>query len=82
MKFTGGEIILYTSQFKEKPLIMAFDPHPLPVKYISFGAYVDYYYNCQKDTPYPALPKHPLLNTQLLAKIDAENCKLNIAHKH
>lgn len=71
----GGDIVLYSSQFKDKPLIVAHDPNPLPVRYVSFGAYVDYFYNCQKDLPFSAVPKHPLLNTDLLAKIDADSSK-------
>lgn len=71
----GGEIILYSSQFKDKPLIIARDPTPLNVRYVSFGPYVDFFYDCRKDTPFPTLPKHPLLNTDLIAQVDAENCK-------
>lgn len=73
----GGEIILYTSQYQDRPLIMTHDPNPLPLRYISFGAYVEYFYDCKKDAPFQVMPKHPLLNTNLLAKIDAEERKFS-----
>lgn len=71
----GGEIVLYSSQFADKPLLVTRDPNPLPVRYISFGANVDYFYNCKKDGPFKAAPKHPLLSTGLLTKADVENRK-------
>lgn len=71
----GGDIVLYSSQYMDKPLIVAHDSNPLPVRYISFGAHVDYFYNCKKDISFKAVPKHPLLNTNLLMKVDADNSK-------
>lgn len=71
----GGEIVLYSSQYRDRPLIMTHDSNPLPVRYISFGVYVDYFYNCKKDAAFKVVPRHPLLNTDLLTKVDVDNSK-------
>lgn len=78
----GGEIVVYSSQFKDRPLIVAYDPTPMKVRYISFGPYVDYFYDCQKDTPFSTVAKHPLLNTDLLGEINAENSKFRLSMAH
>lgn len=47
---------MYTDN-KATPLISAFDPFVLPVKYLSFGSYqgaqVEYLYNCVSDKTTP-----------------------------
>lgn len=47
-----GHIRVFTDD-KDEPLITAFDPNPLEVKYLSFashgGADVEYLYNCVSD---------------------------------
>lgn len=48
----GGHIKVYTDN-KAKPLIEAYDPFVLPVKYVSFASYqganVEFLYNCVSD---------------------------------
>lgn len=48
----GGHIKVYADN-KPKPLIEAYDPFVLPVKYVSFatyqGAKVEFLYNCVSD---------------------------------
>lgn len=47
-----GHIRVFTDD-KDEPLISAFDPNPLPVKYLSFASYqsasVEFLYNCASD---------------------------------
>lgn len=48
-----GRIRVYTEGNKYYPVIMADDPFPLVVNYVSFrsnGNKVDYYYNCNFDS--------------------------------
>lgn len=80
----GGEIVLYSSQLDGRSLIVAHDPNPSPMHYIGFGADVHFFYGCKNDTPFRTVPKHPHLNMNLLAKINAGNrkCSMNLrVHK-
>lgn len=63
-------------------MITAYDPNPLPVKYMSFASYegatVEYLYNCVSDktavAPSNAIPKEPIAEWSSLsdAPLDGE----------
>lgn len=63
-----GHIRVFTDD-KDSPLISAYDPNPLKVKYLSFasfqGASVEYLYNCESD-------KTAVLSSNAIRKEEAE----------
>lgn len=87
--FSDGYIRLYTEADKDHPIARAFDPEPLDVNYLAFGANagvnVTFYYNCPTgqslldaaaniQTP----RSHPLLNDpELPPNINKRDCELN-----
>lgn len=75
MKISGGQIVVYSSQLSGAPLIVAHDPNPISIRYVSFGRHVEYFYNCRKDEEYPVMQRHPFLDHSTIYPHDTENCK-------
>lgn len=51
-----GHIALFSSHDPFTPLLTAYDPHPLPIRFLSFASYrqnlVQFYFNCFDDNEY------------------------------
>ena len=79
LEFTAGEIKVFKGESKYKPLISAFDPNPIPIKYFAFAGFEDhnvhYFYDCPCNETAPAteMSRHELLKTPLSSTIDQRN---------